>query len=53
MRELDYSPNCLVKDALQIPLSQGRALEILVSPDLLGTDESLVVGNRLHPLLSE
>jgi hypothetical protein len=47
------SPDSLIKDALQIPLGQGRALEVLVSLDLLGADQRLVVGDRLHPLLAQ
>lgn len=46
-------PDGLVKDALEVALGQGRALEILVRPDLLGADESLVVRDRLHPLGTE
>ena len=36
-------PNGLVKDALQIPLRESRAFEVLVSADLLRADKSLVI----------
>ena len=46
-------PDSLVEDALQISLRQGRTLEVLVRPDLLGAQQGLVVRDGLHPLLSE
>lgn len=46
-------PNSLVKHALEIALSQSRALEVFVSLDLLGTEQGLVVGYGFHALLAE
>lgn len=46
-------PDSLVEDALEIPLRQGRALEVLVCLDLLCAHESLVVRDSLHALLAE
>ncbi|CRK23536.1 hypothetical protein BN1708_013707, partial [Verticillium longisporum] len=43
----------LVKDALEVPLRERRALEVLVRPDLLSTHQGLVVGDRLHALLAQ
>lgn len=36
--DLEFIPNGLVKDALEIALGQCRALQVLVSADLFGTD---------------
>ena len=36
-------PDGLVENALEVSLGQCRALEVLVSPDLLGTHQSLLV----------
>lgn len=46
-------PDGLVKNTFQVPLGQSRALEILVSLDVLGALQRLIVRYRLHPLLSE
>ena len=46
-------PDSLVKDALEVPLRQGRALEVLVRLNLLGAHERLVVRDGLHPLLAQ
>jgi hypothetical protein len=34
-------------------LSKRRALEVLVGLNLLGANESLLIGNRLHSLLAQ
>lgn len=47
------APDSLVKDALEVSLRESRALEVLVSLNFLGTDEGLLVRNRLHALLSQ
>lgn len=49
----DYSPNSLVKDALEVSLRESRALEVLVSLNFLGTDEGLLIGHGLHALLPQ
>lgn len=46
-------PDSLVKDALEVSLRESRALEVLVSLNLLGTDESLLIRHGLHALLSQ
>lgn len=46
-------PDGLVEDTFQVPLGQSRALEVLVSLDILGALQRLIVRYRLHPLLSE
>lgn len=46
-------PNSLVEDALEISLSQGGTLKVLVSPDLLGAEQRLLVRYGLHALLSQ
>jgi hypothetical protein len=46
-------PDSLVKYALQIPLRQGRALEVLVRLDVLCALQGLVVRHGLHALLPE
>lgn len=46
-------PDGLVKDGFQVPLREGRALEVLVCPDVLGGSQCLVVGDGLHALLAE
>lgn len=48
-----HVPNGLVKDALEVALRQGRALEVLVRPDILGAHERLVVRHGLHALLTQ
>lgn len=46
-------PNRLVENRLQVSLSQGRALEVFVCPDVLRSSEGFIVGDRLHPLFTE
>lgn len=46
-------PDRLIKNTLQVPLGQRRALKVLVRLDLLGTAQRLVVGYWLHALLAE
>lgn len=46
-------PDSLIKDTLEIPLGQSRALQVLVGADLLGHDQGLVVRNWLHSLGSQ
>lgn len=43
-------PDGLVEYALEVSLRQRRALKILVGLDLLGTEQSLVVGHGIHAL---
>ena len=38
-----YIPNSLIKHALEVALSQGRAFEVLMRTNILGAEESLVV----------
>lgn len=47
------SPDSLVKDALEVALSEGRALEILVCSDFAGAHQSLLIGDGFHPLLPQ
>lgn len=44
------SPNGLVEDALEVPLGQGGALEVLAGADVAGAGQSLLVGDGLHTL---
>lgn len=44
------SPDGLVEDALEVPLGQRRALEVLAGADLLGAGQGLLVRHRLHAL---
>lgn len=46
-------PDGLVENTFQVPLGQSRALKVLVSLDILGALQRLVVRYGLHPLLSE
>lgn len=50
---MGFVPNRLIKDSLQVPLSQGRTLKILVCPDVLRGAKGFVIGDRLHPLLAQ
>jgi hypothetical protein len=36
-------PDSFVKDALQVPLRESRALQVLVSANLFGANQGLVV----------
>lgn len=46
-------PNRLIKNTLQVPLGQRRALKVLVRLDVLSTSKRLVVGYWFHALLAE
>ena len=46
-------PDSLIEDALEVALGEGRALKILMGLDLLGAEQGLVVGHRLHALLAQ
>lgn len=46
-------PNGLVEDALEIPLSEGRALEVLLRLDLLGDLDGLLILDGGHLLLPQ
>lgn len=46
-------PDGLVENTFQVPLGKSRALEVLVSLDILGALQRLVIRYRLHSLLSE
>lgn len=46
-------PNSLVKDTLQVPLSQSRTLEVFDGANLFGADQSLVIRYWLHTLRSQ
>lgn len=48
-----YTPNCLVEDALQVALCEGRALEVLLRLDLLGNHDCLLVLDGGHLLLAQ
>ena len=48
-----YIPDRLVKDALEVALGQGRALEVLVCLDILGAQERLIVRHGHHVLLTQ
>lgn len=48
-----FVPNRLVKNGLQVSLSQGGALKVFMRSDVLRGSEGLIVGDRLHPLLAE
>lgn len=50
---VEDSTDGLVENTFQVPLGEGRALEVLVSLDVLGALQRLVVRYRLHSLLSE
>ncbi len=47
------APDGLVKDALQVALCEGRALEVLLRLDLLGDHDGLLVLNGRHLLLAQ
>jgi len=47
------SPDSLVKDALQVPLGQGRAFKVLVCLNLFGADQGLIIRYGLHSLLPQ
>lgn len=53
VRQCCKLPDGLVEHTLQVPLGQGRTLQVLVSSDLLGHDQGLVVRDRLHALGSQ
>lgn len=46
-------PNGLVENTLEVPLGQGGTFKVLVCLDVLGALQGLVIGYRLHFLLSE
>jgi hypothetical protein len=48
-----YTPNRLVKDALQVSLCERRALEVLLRLDLLGDHDCLLVLDGGHLLLAQ
>lgn len=43
-----HSPNRLIKYALQVPLRQCRAFQVLMSPDITRDRQGLLVGHRGH-----
>jgi len=51
-KQLDV-PDSFIEDTLQVSLRQGRALQVLVGPNLLRNDQCLVIRNWLHALLSQ
>lgn len=53
VKEVWVIPNCLIKNGLQVSLSQGGALEIFMRSDVLRSSEGFVVGDGLHPLLAK
>lgn len=46
-------PDSLVENALKVPLSQSRALKVLVGLDFLGASQRLFVRHGLHALLAQ
>lgn len=48
-----HIPNGLIKDALQVALCEGRALEVLLRLDLLGDHDCLLVLDGGHLLLAQ
>lgn len=50
---LQNIPNSFVKDALQVPLRKGGALQIFLRLDFLGYNDSLAEFDRCHFLLSQ
>lgn len=48
-----YTPDCLVKNALQVSLCERRALEVLLCLDLLGDHDGLLVLDGGHLLLAQ
>ena len=47
------SPDGFVENALQVTLSQGRALKILAGLDFLGASQRLLIRNRFHSLRAQ